>query len=105
MSSSTVLCSSPHCIRSPTYLVDNYCIGISLRCGYCKQSTISYYDTNYCLLPELIYPQLVSDFWNNQIKQVHSISEVFITDREQGPYYQYFKLTAAHKKTIQGLFF
>ena len=97
-----ILCSSRYCIKKPTRLVDNYCDGLSLRCGYCLQSIIGYYDREYGI-NQLIYPELYQQFWTEQIIEVESIEEVEIEDRQQGAYVQFFKLTLKHKKTLEGI--
>lgn len=96
-----ILCSSRHCTRKPTRLVDNYCVGLSIVCGICAKSTINYYDRVYLNLPFLAYPEVHKDFWTNQIYEVKNPKEVQIKDREQGPYFVYYKLTSKDKKILK----
>jgi len=97
-----ILCSSRLCIRKATQLVDNYCIGVSLKCGYCLNSTINYYDGQYGI-SRLSYPELYQQFWTEQIIEVKSIEMVEIKDRELGPYVQYYKLTSKEKRILEEL--
>jgi len=97
-----ILCSSRHCIRKPTRLVDNYCIGVSLKCGYCLNSTIDYYDRQHGI-SQFSYPELYHQFWTEQIIEVKSIQLVEIKDRQLGPYVQYYKLTSKEKRILEGV--
>ncbi len=98
-----ILCQSRYCSSKPSRLVDNYCIGISLRCGRCANSTIMYYDRQYNNSPKEIYPEFDADFWENQIITVQNILDVEILDRQQGPYFKQYILSSKHKKILQGL--
>ena len=97
-----ILCSSKYCIRKATRLVDNYCTGIALRCGYCLNSTISYYDRIYGI-SQLSYPELYAQFWKEQIIEVESVEMVEINDRNLGAYVQYYKLTSKEKRILEGV--
>ena len=97
-----ILCSTKFCTRKPTRLVDNYCAGVDLKCGFCANSTIDYYDRVYGI-SQFSYPELYTQFWNEQIIEVKSIEEVEIKDRQQGPYFKFFKLTSKHKKILLGM--
>ena len=97
-----ILCFTNNCTRKPTRLVDNYCSGVSLRCGFCCNSIIDYYDRVYGI-NQFIYPELYEQFLNEQIIEVECVNDVQIQDRNQGAYIHFFKLTLKQKKQIKEL--
>lgn len=97
-----ILCSTNNCTRKPTRLVDNYCSGVSLRCGFCSNATIDYFDRVYGI-NKFTYPELYEQFWNEQIIEVEFIDQVKIQDRDRGAYIHFFKLTSKQKKQLKEL--